>query len=436
MAATLLASSPRLGATPCAPWPRQGGFFGLNRAVTNTDSTSTCTDPDPSDRVKWMFEGHIYNSQYQHYHAFNMVLGPSMLYYRTRSGPLAINRDDGSEAWYSWVVNPSISWTIDSTFYVTDVILGSNNVLFVPAGHTQWAGMKALDAHTGRLVWAHDRADERQGGGAGMGADAVYMQSYAGSGDTHKWWLVALDRNSGEEQWKKEIDSNGSPTDSQEIHRIVKRAPLARPDGAILTLEWSRKGGYDGVGGNVYLLRSHSATDGTEVWKRAGPHPIAWNSQGQREIMQSTDHVFVQHHSDIEKVDASDGTLVWRYDASTNVIGSYVTLTIGYENEIYVSGSSIFRFEDTGTGLEEEWRLVPQQLGVGLSSTSYFSASLSDDGTLYVQGNRYLLAVGVDGVLRWSQTNTGYRTDGGRLIYASVAIGDDRTVHTRGEYLW
>ena len=152
--------------------------------------------------------------------------------------------------------------------------------------------------------------------------------------------------------------------------------------------------------------------------------------------MQSTDHVFVQHHSDIEKVDASDGTLVWRYDASTNVIGSYVTLTIGYENEIYVSGSSIFRFEDTGTGLEEEWRLVPHQLGVGLSTTTYLSASLSDDGTLYVQGNRYLLAVGVDGVLRWSQTNTGYRTDGGRLIYASVAIGDDRIVHTRGEYLW
>ena len=137
MTATLQASSPRPGAPPCAPWPRQGGFFGLNRAVTNTDSTSTCTDPDRSDRVKWMFEGHTVDSHYENYHAHNMVLGPSMIYYRTYIGPLAINRDDGSEAWYSWAVNPSISWAVETTFYVTDVILGSNNVLFVPAGHAR-----------------------------------------------------------------------------------------------------------------------------------------------------------------------------------------------------------------------------------------------------------------------------------------------------------
>ena len=52
-----------------------------------------------------------------------------------------------------------------------------------------------------------------------------------------------------------------------------------------------------------------------------------------------------------------------------------------------------------------------------------------------MQGNRYLLAVGVDGILRWSHTNTGYDTRGGRIIYANVAIGDDRIVYTRGEYL-
>ena len=162
---------------------------------------------------------------------------------------------------------------------------------------------------------------------------------------------------------------------------------------------------------------------------------MAYNSQGQREMVQSMDHVFVQHHSDIEKVDASDGTLVWRYDEA-NLMSGYVTLTIGYENEIYFSGSSIFRFEDTGTGLEEEWRLVPHQLGVGLPSTQFMSASLSDDGTLYVQGNAYLVAVGVDGVLRWSHANTGYHTSHNeRMLWANVAIGDDRIVYTRGECL-
>lgn len=436
MTATLLTSSPRLGAAPCAPWPGQGGFFGLNRAVTNTESTSTCTNPDPSDREKWSYEGYRVDTMYESQHAFNMVIGPSMIYYRTTRGPLALNRDDGTEAWKGWSVNPSINTNFDTDFYVTDVILGSNNLLFVPAAHMQGAGMLALDAYTGQLVWGHYPADERQGGGAGMGADAVYMQSYAGSGDTHKWWLIALDRDSGEEQWKKETDSNGSPTDTtDEVHRIIKRAPLVRPDGAILTLEWSQRGGYDGVGSKVYLLRKHSATDGTELWKRAGPHDMKYNSQGQRQMVQSMDHVFVQHKSDIEKVDASDGTLVWRYDPSNNLMNSFVTLTIGYENEIYFSGGSIFRFEDTGTGLEEEWRLVPHQLGVGLPSTQFMSASLSDDGTLYVQGNHYLLAVGVDGVLRWSHANTGSDHRGGRIILANVAIGDDRIVYTRGEYL-
>ena len=155
MTATLLTSSPRLGAAPCAPWPGQGGFFGLNRAVTNTDSTSTCTNPDPSDREKWNYEGHLVDTQYESQHALNMVIGPSMLYYRTCRGPLALNRDDGTEAWKSWSVNPSINTNINTDFYVTDVILGSNNLLFVPAGHMQGAGMMALDAYTGRLVWGH-----------------------------------------------------------------------------------------------------------------------------------------------------------------------------------------------------------------------------------------------------------------------------------------
>ena len=161
MTATLLTSSPRLGAASCAPWPGQGGFFGLNRAVTNTESTSTCTNPDPSDREKWSYEGHHVQYIYQDQHAFNMVLGPSMLYYRTRSGPLALNQDDGTEAWKSWTVNPSVSWTVSTGFYVTDVILGSNNLLFVPAGHTYAAGMMALDAYTGRLVWEYFPTDER-----------------------------------------------------------------------------------------------------------------------------------------------------------------------------------------------------------------------------------------------------------------------------------
>jgi outer membrane protein assembly factor BamB len=111
-----------------------------------------------------------------------------------------------------------------------------------------------------------------------------------------------------------------------------------------------------------------------------------------------------------------DGSQLWRYDGDGQSIGGPV---IGPDGAIYTGFDSgtVVCLESNG---QPRWRYAMD--GLAGSQRIYATPALAADGTLYINGDNWLHALGPDGQLRW-------RFDAGTNILLSPVIGQDGTVY-------